>query len=268
MNTETAARQWTPEQIQQRVLQLGKWFHNLNLRGIQTAPEHFLGDYPAFKWRTFEHAVPKDLRGKTVLDVGCNAGFYSIEMKKRGAERVLAIDPDEEYLAQARFAAEVLEADIEFRRLSVYGVPSLREKFDLVLFLGVDYHLRYPLLALDLLHECVVRDLFVFQSLMRGSTNIERIDPDYPFTETAVFERDGYPKLHFVEDRYAHDPTNWWIPNLACSEAMLRSAGFAITEHPELEIFICRRAETSEWSRRAAGEVIDSIRSAAGGARP
>jgi tRNA (mo5U34)-methyltransferase len=267
LKTETAGHQWTPEEIRQRVAQLGKWFHNMNLRGIQTAPEHALGDYPAFKWRSFEHAVPKDLRGKTVLDVGCNAGFYSIEMKKRGAERVLAIDTDEEYLAQARFAAEVLEADIEFRRLSVYGVAALGEQFDLVLFLGVDYHLRYPLLALDLLHECVVRDLFVFQSLLRGSTNVERIDPDYPFNETAVFERDGYPKLHFVEDRYAHDPTNWWMPNLACAEAMLRSAGFAIVEHPELEVFICRRAETPEWSRRAAGEVIGSIRSA-GGVRP
>ena len=58
---------------------------------------------------------PADLRGKTVLDIGCNAGFYSLEMKRRGAERVVAIDSDAGYLAQARFAAEVCGVDIEFR---------------------------------------------------------------------------------------------------------------------------------------------------------
>src|SRR4029079_8186059 len=117
--------------LQQRILQLGKWFHNLNLRGVQTAPDHFLGDYPSNKWRSFAHVIPSDLRGKTVLDIGCNAGFYSIEMKRRGAARVIGIDFDPEYLAQARLAAEVCEVDIEFRQLSVYDVAQLGEKFDL-----------------------------------------------------------------------------------------------------------------------------------------
>src|ERR1700710_1300790 len=94
--------------IERRVRELGPWFHNLNLAGIQTAPEHFLGDYPALKWRRFAHAIPADLRGWTVLDIGCNAGFYSLEMKRRGAERVVGVDSDDRYLAQARFAAETL----------------------------------------------------------------------------------------------------------------------------------------------------------------
>src|SRR5919197_6405042 len=97
----------TPEQIQQRVRELGGWFHNFDLRGIKTAPDHFLGDYPAVKWQRFANAIPADLRGKSVLDIGCNAGFYSIEMKRRGAERVVGIDFDEDYLAQPRFAGEV-----------------------------------------------------------------------------------------------------------------------------------------------------------------
>ena len=80
------------DEIQQRVVALGNWFHNINLGGIQTAPQHFLGDYPSFKWQQFAHAIPADLTGKTVLDIGCNAGFYSIEMKRRGASRVLGID--------------------------------------------------------------------------------------------------------------------------------------------------------------------------------
>jgi tRNA (mo5U34)-methyltransferase len=85
--------------VQQRIRELGKWFHNLDLAGVPTAPDHFLGDYPQNKWRQFAHAIPFDLHGRTVLDIGCNAGFYSIEMKKRGADRVVAVDFDETYLA-------------------------------------------------------------------------------------------------------------------------------------------------------------------------
>jgi tRNA (mo5U34)-methyltransferase len=210
---------------------------------VQTAPEHFLGDYPAIKWRRFAHALPEDLSGLSVLDIGCNGGFYSLEMKRRGAARVLGIDFDEDYLSQARFAASLRGADIEFRRLSVYDVGALGERFDVVLFLGVLYHLRHPLLALDLIHAHVARDLLVYQSLQRGSPEIASIAPDYPFPESAVFEQPGYPHLSFVEDRFAGDPTNWWIPNRACSAAMLRSAGFAIESNPEEEVFVCRRQE-------------------------
>jgi tRNA (mo5U34)-methyltransferase len=235
-----SASKLSREEIEQRVRELGDWFQNLNLGGVATAPDHFLGDYPNCKWRGFQHAIPADLTGRTVLDIGCNAGFYSLEMKRRGAERVVGIDSDPGYLEQARFAAEVQGAEIEFRELDVYNVERLQEKFDLVLFLGVLYHLRHPLLALDLLHEHVTRDTLVFQSLMRGSREVALLEPDYPFWETAVFENPAYPQLYFVEERYSHDPTNWWIPNRACAEAMLRSAGFRIVAHPEDEVYICR----------------------------
>src|SRR5205814_333047 len=109
----------TAEQIRERVSALGEWFHNIELNGASTAPNHFLGDFPAIKWRGFAHAIPQDLSGRSVLDIGCNAGFYSIEMKRRGAARVVGIDHDERYLNQARFAAEVTEQEIEFRRLEV-----------------------------------------------------------------------------------------------------------------------------------------------------
>ena len=215
---------------------------------MRTAPEHFLGDYPAIKWRTFADAIPQDLTGKSVLDIGCNGGFYSLEMKKRGAERVLGIDSDEDYLDQARFAASVTGLDIELRQLSVYDVGALGERFDVVLFMGVLYHLRHPLLALDLIHEHVARDLLVFQSMQRGSAEVEPVEEDYDFWQTEPFERPGYPKLHFIERRYANDPTNWWVPNRACTEAMLRSAGFEILHHPEEEVYVCRRLEARQRS--------------------
>jgi len=236
----------TQDQIRQRVAELGQWFHNLDLCGVKTAPDHFLGDYPEVKWQRFASAVPKDLTGKSVLDVGCNAGFYSIQMKRRGADRVVGIDTDEQYLEQARFAAKVSGAEIEFRNLSVYRVAELHEIFDLVLFMGVLYHLRHPLLALDLLHEFAVGDLLVAQSMLRGSTETIDVPPDFPFWERDRFDTNEFPCMYFVEQRYANDPTNWWIPNLSCFEAMLRSAGFEIMDHPEHEVFICRRTTVNE----------------------
>jgi len=231
------------DEIRRRAEALGPWFHNIELNGVWTAPDHFLGDYPATKWRNFADAIPQDLTGKSVLDIGCNGGFYSIEMKKRGAERVLGIDFDDDYLAQARFAAQVTGLDIEFQKLSVYDVGALRERFDVVLFMGVLYHLRHPLLALDLIHEHVAKDLLVFQSMQRGSKDIEPVEEDYDFWQTEMFDKSGYPKLHFIEHRYANDPTNWWVPNRACVEAMLRSAGFKILQHPEEEVYVCRRID-------------------------
>jgi tRNA (mo5U34)-methyltransferase len=229
------------DEIRQRVDALGPWFHNLDLNGVRTAPTHFLGDYPNVKWRRFSGVIPANLRGKSVLDIGCNAGFYAMEMKRRGADRVLGLDTNDEYLEQARFAADINQLKIEFRKLSAYDVGQLGEQFDLVIFMGVLYHLRHPLLALDLIHEHVVRDLLLFQSMQRGDSRVDCVEADYDFWATEHFESPGYPKLHFIEHRYADDPTNWWAPNRACVEAMLRSAGFAIVAHPEDEVYLCRK---------------------------
>jgi tRNA (mo5U34)-methyltransferase len=220
----------TREQIETRVRALGEWFHNLDLRGVQTAPNHFLGDYPRARWSRLAHAIPQDLRGKTVLDIGCNGGFYAIEMKRRGAARVLGIDTDAGYLAQARFAADVSGVDIELRKMSVYEVAKLRETFDIVIFLGVLCHLRHPMLALELLREHAVGDLLLFQSMLRSSLLVESIEEDYPVDEEIVIDPTS-------------SETSWWVPDRAGAEAMLRSAGFEVVSHPEAEVFLCRRAE-------------------------
>ncbi len=233
----------TTGSLEQRIEELGPWFHNLRLQGVQTAPNHFLGDYPQVKFQRFQSAIPANLSGRSVLDIGCNAGFYSLEMKRRGAERVVGIDSDPRYLAQARLAASVLNADIEFRQMSVWDVASLNEKFDLVIFMGVFYHLRHPLLALDLIHEHVARDLLLFQSMQRGSAEVFEPEPNYQIWQTEQFNRPDYPAMYFVERSYSHDATNWWIPNRSCVEAMLRSSGFEIEQHPEEEVYLCRWRE-------------------------
>jgi len=226
-----------------RIADLAPWFHNLRLDGIETAPDHPLGDYPAFKWAGFRHVVPEDMSGQSVLDIGCNAGFYAIEMARRGAARVVGVDSDPRYLAQAKLAAEVAGVEIELRQMSVYDVGALGERFDFVIFMGVFYHLRHPLLALDLLWEHAVGDRLLFQTMQRGSEAAGPVAEDYAFEEAAPFARDDWPRLHFVEHRYAGDPTNWFVPNRAASEAMLRSAGFTVEAHPEPEVYLCRRGE-------------------------
>lgn len=248
------------DELSRRVHALGDWFQNIDLGGVKTAPSHFLGDYPNCKWQRFEHAIPKDLQGKSVLDIGCNAGFYTIEFKRRGAGRTVGIDSDERYLNQARLAAEVCGAEIEFIQMDVYEVASLRERFDVVLFMGVLYHLRHPLLALDILHEHAVGELMVFQSMLRGSPRTARYADDYPFEARSHFDEPEYPKMHFVEQRYSHDETNWWIPNKSCMEAMLHSSGFRVVDNPEDEVYLCQRAEAAELGVETARRGLQGIR--------
>ena len=156
-------------------------------------------------------------------------GAFAVLLKARQARGTLDLDLPE----------RLVTLDEEGRIASI----RLRERFDLVIFMGVLYHLRHPLLALDLLREHVAHDAFLFQSMLRGTDVVEPIAPDYPFEERAHFERAEYPKLHFVEHRYAGDPTNWWVPNKACAEAMLRAAGFVIERNPEPEVYLCRAGE-------------------------
>jgi tRNA (mo5U34)-methyltransferase len=93
--SEMSAQATDREALEKQIQSLGDWFHNIDLNGVQTAPHHFLGDYPAVKWKHIKNAFPDDLQGASVLDIGCNAGYYSIELKRRGAGRVVGVDVDD-----------------------------------------------------------------------------------------------------------------------------------------------------------------------------
>ena len=228
----------TDPNLRERIAALGDWFHNININGVWTAPNHFLGDFPNVKWRHISSAFPEDLAGASVLDIGCNGGFYSIALKRRGAGQVLGVDVDDRYLGQARFAAQALSLDIEFQKRSVYEVDQIEGQFDYVLFLGVFYHLRYPLFALDKVIKKVKGKLF-FQSMIRGSLQRREWKPDYQFWDMHPFQDTDFPCMYFIEQSYAGDPTNWWIPNRGAVEGMLRSSGLKIVANPESETYVC-----------------------------
>lgn len=254
------------EALRREARALGPWFHNLHLPGgVQTAPQHFIGgDFPRFKWLQLADHVPADLHGWRVLDVGCNAGFYSFELARRGAQ-VLAIDHDPHYLAQARWAARQfgLEDRVSFRQQGVYELAREDEPFDLVWFMGVFYHLRYPLLGLDLLAR-LTRRLMVFQTLSLPGQAVHADTADHPIEERAPLLDAGWPKMAFIEHRFAGDPTNWWVPNHAACEAMLRSAGLRVTGRPAEEIYLCEPQAPDPLGRQQLDALLAALQPLAG----
>ena len=204
-----------------------------------------------------------------MLDVGCNAGFYSFELARRGAS-VLAIDMrSSSTWTQARWAARAfgLQDRVEFRQHGGLRNRAARsEQFDLVWFMGVFYHLRYPLLALDLLARRT-RRLMVFQTLTMPGDRCTRTPRDHPITEREPLLDPGWPKMAFIEHRFSGDPTNWWVANHAGVEAMLRSSGLRICSGRRTRSTSAsptRRAmRAQETGHDGTGHALDALRVAA-----
>ena len=265
---------------------LGPWFHNLHLDDGRTTKGDLgvLGDFPRWKWDELAPHLPEQLDGLRVLDIGCNAGFYSFALARRGAD-VLGIDHDPHYLRQARWATDHIDTgtgSVSFEAGDVFGLIHERRTFDLILFLGVLYHLRYPLLAIDAVAERLnPNGTLVFQTLcMPGPTPTA---DQHPPENVALCDRKPmcaphYPKLAFIEHRLADDPTNWFAANPAACEAMLRSTGLTGLDRLSDELWLARAPEAGvrasrhwnpreldQFRDRAAGDT--DVDAGAGGAR-
>lgn len=253
------------EELGAELRRLGPWFHNLHLPdGSQTAPDHPLGDFPAFKWSLIAPHLPADLTGWRALDIGCNAGFYSFELARRGAN-VLAVDHDPHYLQQLHWARERFDfgGQITTRRLDVYQLSELDEDFDLVLFLGVLYHLRYPLLGLDLAASRA-RGMLVMQTLSLPDGPRAADTRNKGLEELDQVAAPGWPRMAFIEHEFAGDPSNWWVPDPAACEAMLRSAGLQPMANPERGTYVCERSEPPAPDSGRASAAAQRIHPAAG----
>ena len=198
--------------LRERIAQIN-WCHPIDLGGVVTRPEWYTRRRFARRLKFLD--LPQDLRGKSVLDVGAWDGFFSFECERRGAARVLAIDTyawDRHGMDGFLLARSVLKSKVEHQRLAVEDLdPAVVGTFDLVLFLGVFYHLRSPIAALDRL-----------RSVTRGTLVCEThgLIP-------AVHE--AWPLVSFFPgDATASEGRRELcaIPTLECLQQMLAASGF------------------------------------------
>jgi tRNA (mo5U34)-methyltransferase len=229
---------YTAAEIRARIKQFKTWYHNIELNGVSTNPAN--PSYPETRWRTIEPYVPPDLTGETVLDLGCNAGYFSLKMQERGG-RVLGVDWYTEAIEQARFVADALNAPIEYRVQNIYDfVLTNEDTFDYVIFLGVFYHLRYPLLVLDQLARITRKKLY-FQSVVKdtGSGRDVTVPDDIRADDYDLLNDPDFPKMCFIEHKLEGGYNNWFVCNSSGVAAMLRSAGFKNLVKAGGDCFIC-----------------------------
>jgi tRNA (mo5U34)-methyltransferase len=224
-------RQWRAEWVERG------WWHSFEMPdGTQIQG---VCDVPGQKNRIGQFPIPEDLRGKRVLDIGAWDGWFSFEMERRGAE-VLAIDNwDNPRFHQMR---AMLNSRVEYRQIDMYELtPERVGRFDIVLFMGVLYHLKHPLLALErvcaLTIDMAAVDSFVLREKHRPGEGVEQ-----------------RPVMEFYEtDEFGGQTDNWVGPSLSCLQAFCRTAGFARVELQNvLENGACL-ACYRHWERPAAG---------------
>ena len=127
---------YSKEEIKKHLEQNDTWYHAMNINGIQTKNTRTSSQYQIW----VSQIIPDDLTGKSILDLGCSDGFYSFLCEQRNANRILATD-DEEFKQynivhknNIKLCKHLLDSKIEYKKLDVYNVDSLAEKFDFVLF--------------------------------------------------------------------------------------------------------------------------------------
>ncbi|MEI6514291.1 MAG: DUF1698 domain-containing protein [bacterium] len=169
--------------------------------------------------------IPKDLTGMRVLDIGCSDGAYSFECEKRGALEVIAIDDFSSVFIDApngfHVAHKLLNSKVKFYQSSMFDLDSkVTGQFDLILFLGVLYHLQNPMLALEKL-SAICRGQIILETLLAP--------------ENKAMGNRSYIEF-YEEDEINKDPTVWCAPTLEALKAMLRSVGFCnvVTVHADL----------------------------------
>jgi len=207
------------DEIEKRIAEVPFWWHSINLpHGVVTPGKVKDSDILMKRLQ-----LPSDLSGKRVLDIGAWDGYYSFECEKRGAQ-VLAIDNynrmevEEERqfasIANRGFlvAREILESRVDYMNLDVCDIEvDVTGSFDIVLFLGVLYHLRSPLSALEKIAKVTKEFAIVESEIIRTITRQPSV-------------------LYARGDEYNRDPTNWFIPTVAAMKGMLRDSGFERVE--------------------------------------
>jgi tRNA (mo5U34)-methyltransferase len=246
----------TRDEIISELERLRPWFHRIDLGGgLFTKTESVMGepvDHPREPWEIIGRCLPADLTGKTVLDVGCNAGFYAVEAKRRGALRVLGVDGQRQHVRQALLVRKALGLDLEFRRMNVYELRrgSVGE-FDITLALGLVYHLKHLILALENLYE-VTRELLVVETAIMPPERTPE-----PFTHPLGATEMRLHALAYVENppEAKEQVYNWFLPSVSSLAALLRNTGF-----DEVEIVEVKNERAVVIARKRAGAAERDVR--------
>lgn len=217
--------------LQQAVESKPFWYHKIELPGGVTTPGWAPLSVDAYR-------VPEDLSGKRVLDIGAWDGFWSFEALKRGAAEVVAIDDFSDYLGHldqrdrsawenfdlCRDALGYSEEQCKRVEMSIYQLtPDVFGEFDIVFFFGVLYHLRYPLLALDLASSVCKESIYI-ESAVCDDYSAYRGGFGHGYAGRQVV-MEFYP-----HNEYGNNNTNWWAPNLPALGLMTTAAGFGKVE--------------------------------------
>jgi len=210
-----------------RIAQFPFWYHRIPLPGGIVTPGWAPIDASAYQ-------IPERLDGKRVLDIGAWDGYWTFEALRRGAREVVAIDDFSDYLGSlqqedrkawqtfdlCRDALGYKEPQCQRRELSIYALTRDEVgEFDVVFAFGLLYHLRYPLLALDLISKVCTGELYVESAILDDFSPYRGgMDKGY---EGGQMVMEFYP-----DNQYGHNHTNWWVPSLHCLAHMVRSANF------------------------------------------
>ncbi len=218
------------DELRSRVEEI-RWWHRIDLgNGIVTPG---IDDTPDKLRRA---RIPDDLSGWSVIDVGAWDGFFSFECERRGADRVLAVDsfswggPGWGTKDGFDLVHQVLDSKVESKECDLFELdPEVDGTFDLVLFLGVIYHLRHPLLALEKMRSLTSR-MMVLESVIEMADHRRPVVSFYP------------------NDELKSDGSNWWGPNLPALVGMVESSGFSRVE--VVDYFVEPRSRLKRVARR------------------
>jgi len=249
------ARELSDVQVRERIDSVPSWYHRIPIRSGIVTPG--VNDSPA-TLALLE--LPADCRGLRVLDLGTRDGFFAFELERRGAE-VLAVDYEPEDESGFKVAAGLLGSSVRYLWANVYDLsPGEIGTFDIVLFLGLLYHLPDPMRALSIARSLCHRRMWLESHVIDNgvllpdgrSVSLKGVSP----------ELQAVPLMQFYPGRtLANDPTNYWGPNLSCLQAMLRECRFTVRSslvHGSRAIVECAVAEAQDLAyleRIARGRV-------------
>jgi tRNA (mo5U34)-methyltransferase len=226
---------YSKAELQRMVESAGTWWHSIDLGQGVVTPGRKSARFLAKELQSLQ--LP-DLAARSVLDIGAFSGFYSFEAERRGAARVVALDHFvwsidmprfNEYLAQcaaSNTAPLMAEQTPHWQPDTLPGKKPFdlaHRALDVVLFLGVLYHMDNPLGALR---------------------RVARATKDLAIIETHAVAVPGYERYEICEfysgSQLNSDPSNWWAPNLKALAGMCRAAGFSRVEIVHVQRSVAR----------------------------